>query len=389
VASMKIVQLIMDNFSFIFNCLVIAETVLAALLSFILFVFKKNKNANFFLAIFIIVHAVSFLPVFLTGNQLYTIAYWLTFFTFPANSLTGVFIYYYTLFMTGRAEKINKRDIIHFLFGIVFIIVNAFSYDFKEYSQDSIFVFIMIQFGVINSLIYTILSFIKIKKYSRDIKNYTSNIERIDISWLNKIIYFSVLSSIVFIVCYWLFLSVMLLVYAVSIDILIFIAILFILAYYIINQPEIGKGNREMYSILNDLKKRHDNTAVKRYDTIHFDKQTQESYLRLLDEYMENHKPYLNERITIKDISEGLNLPYYHLSIMINNLLKKNFCDLINEYRIREAINILNDSKKEAVNILTIAFKCGFNSKSTFNRVFKNKTGTTPSKYKKSVTIQM
>ncbi len=382
---MLAVQIITDNFSVIFNSLVIAETLLAIMVAFILIVIKRNKNANIFLAIFIIIHSVSFLPVFLAGNHFFKIAYWLTFFTFPANSLTGVFIYYYALFMTGRADKLNKNDIIHFIFGIVFIIVNAFSYDFTGYTTDSIFVFIMIQLGIINSLVYTVLSYFKIKEYSKDIKNYTSNIERIDISWLNKIIYFSILSTIVFVICYWLFLSVFLLVYVVSIDILVFIAILFILAYYIVNQPEIRKENVEMYSILNDLNKKHCNTIVKRYVTIHLDKQTQESYLKSLDEYMEKYKPYLNERITIKNISEGINLPYYHLSIIINNLLKKNFCDLINEYRIREVMNILNESKDEPVNILTIAFKCGFNSKSTFNRVFKNKTGTTPSKYKEGI----
>jgi AraC-like DNA-binding protein len=98
---------------------------------------------------------------------------------------------------------------------------------------------------------------------------------------------------------------------------------------------------------------------------------------------MIRNKPYLNERITFKEISEELNLPYHHLSLVINNLLKKNFYNFVNEYRIQEVLNILNKCKNETVNILTIAFKCGFNSKSAFNRVFKKITGTTPSGYKK------
>jgi AraC-like DNA-binding protein len=157
---------------------------------------------------------------------------------------------------------------------------------------------------------------------------------------------------------------------------------LFILAFYIINQPDLSKENLEMYSILNNLNAKQNNTAAKRYEKANLDMQTQETYLRLLNEYMEKNKPYLNERITIKDLSEALNVPYYHLSIVINNLLKKNFYDFINEYRIREVLSILKESRNEAVNILSIAFKCGFNSKSTFNRVFKNKMGTTPSLYK-------
>ena len=201
-------------------------------------------------------------------------------------------------------------------------------------------------------------------------------------SWINKIIYFSILSTFIFVICYSITVGKTSSLYIVSIDLGVFIIMLFILAFYIINQPELSKENREMYSILNNLNIKQNNTTAKRYEKVNLDIHTQETYLKLLNEYMEKNKPYLNERITIKDLSEGLNVPYHHLSIVINNLLKKNFYDFINEYRIREVLNILKESKNEAVNILTIAFKCGFNSKSTFNRVFKKKMGTTPSMYK-------
>ncbi|MBN2403685.1 MAG: AraC family transcriptional regulator [Spirochaetes bacterium] len=73
---------------------------------------------------------------------------------------------------------------------------------------------------------------------------------------------------------------------------------------------------------------------------------------------------------------------YSILSFLINIRLNKNLCDFINKYRIREVLNILNESINETVDILSIAFKCGFNSKTTFNRVFKKKMGITPSMHK-------
>ena len=162
-------KIITNNILFIFNCLIIAETTLAVMVVFILFVFKKNKNANFFLAFFIIIYSASFLPFCFYGNNLLTPAYLLSLITMPANSLIGVFLYYYTLFMTGRVEKLNKKDIIHFLFFLfftVFMIVYYFIYiifsDIDMNHQNDmaapLLILVMIGFGIINSIIYTILS---------------------------------------------------------------------------------------------------------------------------------------------------------------------------------------------------------------------------------------
>jgi AraC-like DNA-binding protein len=394
---MQIVQLITNNILSIFNHLIIVEIALAVLVVYILFVFKKNKKANFFLTFFVIIRSASFIPFFCGINDFFTVGFLLSFIIMPADSLIGVFLYYYTLFMTGRVEKLNKKDIIHFLLYIVLviinIIVNIYLLLVPHTSSAVLHALILgtVILGTINCIIYAILSLFKIKKYSKDIKNYTSDIKNIDMTWVIKIIYFSILSIFIFLIGYliataepffFIFGKISLMCFA-SFDVIVLIIILFILIYYIINQPELIEVNREMYSILNNLNTKSSSISTEaRYEKVHLDIHRQETYLKSLNEYMEKNKPYLNEKITIKELSEGLNLPYHHLSIVINNLLKKNFYDFINEYRTREVLNILNKSKSEAVNILTIAFKCGFNSKSTFNRAFKKIMGTTPSMYK-------
>ena len=72
----------------------------------------------------------------------------------------------------------------------------------------------------------------------------------------------------------------------------------------------------------------------------------------------------------------------HHLTQLLNERLEKNFYSFINEYRIEEAIDRLNDPSLQ-VNILSLAFDCGFNSKSSFNNYFKKITGTTPTAYRK------
>lgn len=383
---MHFFQIIINNFLSIFNFLIISETTLAIMIAFTLFVFKKNKKANFFLAFFIIIHSVSFLPVYFLRNNLVTLNYYSVLFTMPANSLAGVFIYYHTIFMAERIEKFNKKDIIPLIF-FLFILIAYFK--FKTPNPGNIplpnpmIIQLLIASGLIISIIYSILALNKIKKYSKDIKDYFSEIKNMDMNWLRKIIYFSILSSFSFAMCLGLY-SVLNIrsLYVVSFDLILFIIILFILIFYIINQPALSRENRRVYSILKKLNTENNNLPAKKYEKVNLVLEKQEAYLKLLDTYMDSDKPYLNERITIKDLSERLNLPCHHLSIVINNLLKKNFYDFINDYRIRDVVNFLNESKNETVDILSIAFKCGFNSKTTFNRVFKKKMGITPSMYK-------
>ena len=62
--------------------------------------------------------------------------------------------------------------------------------------------------------------------------------------------------------------------------------------------------------------------------------------------------------------------------------LEKNFYTLINEYRVQEVIRRMNDKQYQMYTLLAIALDAGFNSKSAFNRIFKQITGKTPSEYK-------
>ena len=68
---------------------------------------------------------------------------------------------------------------------------------------------------------------------------------------------------------------------------------------------------------------------------------------------------------------------------MLNTSLNQNFYDFINTYRVSEVKRRLDEGEAENFSILGIAEECGFNSKASFNRVFKKITGTTPTGYMK------
>jgi AraC-like DNA-binding protein len=72
-----------------------------------------------------------------------------------------------------------------------------------------------------------------------------------------------------------------------------------------------------------------------------------------------------------------------YLSQLINKKSEKNFRDFINQFRIEEFKKRARDPDSKNYTLLSIAYECGFNSKATFNRVFKNHTGITPSTFYK------
>jgi AraC-like DNA-binding protein len=97
--------------------------------------------------------------------------------------------------------------------------------------------------------------------------------------------------------------------------------------------------------------------------------------------YMVIEKPFLDRELTIYDLSNQLKISKHTLSEVINEHLGMNFYNLVNEYRIKEVKERMISDDYRQLTILAIAYDSGFNSKSSFNTIFKEKTGQTPSEY--------
>jgi AraC-like DNA-binding protein len=94
---------------------------------------------------------------------------------------------------------------------------------------------------------------------------------------------------------------------------------------------------------------------------------------------METERPYLAPELTLGELAAQLRTNNSWLSKVINAGCGQNFNDFINEYRVREAEQRLCDPRFGHYTLLAVALEAGFNSKSTFNRVFKKLRGITPS----------
>jgi YesN/AraC family two-component response regulator len=97
---------------------------------------------------------------------------------------------------------------------------------------------------------------------------------------------------------------------------------------------------------------------------------------------MEQDKLYQEADLTLQNLADRIQLPSYQVSQAINDGMNKNFYDLVNSYRVEEAKRLLLDAKNKDFTILSVGFEAGFNSKTTFNTVFKKFTGLTPTEFR-------
>ncbi|WP_299547193.1 helix-turn-helix transcriptional regulator [Seonamhaeicola sp.] len=92
-------------------------------------------------------------------------------------------------------------------------------------------------------------------------------------------------------------------------------------------------------------------------------------------------KVYKENNISLEILSNKLNTTRHNTSQIINEHFGMNFFELINKFRIKEAVNILKDDIHGSLHIIDIAYEVGYNNKVTFNKAFKKEMSVTPSEF--------
>ncbi len=115
-------------------------------------------------------------------------------------------------------------------------------------------------------------------------------------------------------------------------------------------------------------------------------KETEKSSARsVLINLMESEKLFLDPDLTLEKLAQKTPFSSKKLSQLLNVTFSQSFFDFINTYRIKEAQRIFADSTDAKLTVLEVMYASGFNSKSSFNSLFKEKTGQTPSDFKRAV----
>jgi AraC-like DNA-binding protein len=360
---------------------------------------KQTRKANYILAVFLILSALIIAAPELVRNFYADLPH-LIGATFAIPLLLGPLIFSYVKQLiagvqpglsppqTQAAYRINIISLSHYLPFLA-----AISYLFPFYLQngnEKIAFFknaaaqglpldFMIIWGLqcLHVIVYFGATVQLIKKHGQRLKESFSYVEKINLKWLQNLIFGNAGIWLLYLV------SFMFYVFRIEIDpwgVLDYVfgyamsALVYAIGYSALRQPEIFAGVQAEPPALQYSKKYERSSLVPEKAV---------AFARELINCMENDQPFKNAELTLPQLAARLSLPPNHLSQIINHNLGQSFFDFVNGFRVKAAQRAMLDPANRHLTILAIAYEAGFNSKSAFNAAFKKHARMTPSQFKK------
>jgi len=124
-----------------------------------------------------------------------------------------------------------------------------------------------------------------------------------------------------------------------------------------------------------------------KYKNSRLDETNAKLLFHLIQSDFEENKTYRENNISLATLSTKLNRTTKQISQAINSNSQTNFNEFVNSYRLKESRELLLNNPKEKLTVSEIYYLVGFNSKSTFNSLFKKTYGVTPTEFRKKKAV--
>ncbi len=319
----------------------------------------------------------------------------------PFPLLHGPFLYLYTSSLTQQVSHQVLR-FLHFLpFVLTYLIMLPFFfapaehkiYTYEHQGERYQWILYPLHLAILLSgIVYFVLSLITLNKHRKNIENQFSNTDKINLNWLRYLIVglLIIWIAVIFTSDVYIFTVVVLYIFFIG-----FFGIkqTAVFAYNNIHPTSSKFSIQDLPDTSNGVEPESDvsnedtgNTEKIKYMKSGLSEQEQQEIHAMLSHLMEQGKPFTNPELTLGDVADQLKVHPNNLSQVINSVAQKNFYDFINSRRVAEFIHQVRQPENQNFTLLSIAYECGFNSKSSFNRNFRKITGLSPSEYLKTHT---
>jgi len=295
----------------------------------------------------------------------------------PLPVLHGFFLYAYAAELTGTSLLKSKAAWLSLLPFLVLVVLAIPFYGLSAAEKTAVFRnhgkgfewYMLIQLGliVLSGLTFSIATLFRIRKHREVLLGYFSDTEKKMLSWLEYLAFGLALiwmlavffdDTIVFagVVLFVLFIGI----FGIN-QVPVFYADMPVETT--VRRTEIAAGEPEKYA----------RTGLK--------DESAAQWMEKLEVLMRTEKPHTNGELTLNDLAALLYCHPHQLSQVINSMYGKTFHHYINSYRIEEFLAMAAQPENKKYTFMALAYDCGFNSKTTFNKYFKLHTGKTPSEY--------
>ena len=364
---------------------------------------KKNKTApDILLIVWLIVIAFHLFLFYLSiTGKVYDYPFLLGHLPYPL--LHGPFLFLYTMTLTRRPARFKPVWLIHFIpvfvlymFFIPFFLLPPAEkinvYRNKGAGYETLMTVNLISI-FISGIAYILASLVLLRRYRRSIEDEFSNIEKINLAWLRYLVYG---------------LAVIWMAVIFGNDSIVFataVLFVFFLGFFGIRQTGIfintPAQKKELQRAPNGEGLTDSVTTAKWQPTrdeqdpaeagmipakIKYEKsglaedQAGRIYEQLVTA-MTEQKLFTEPELTLASLANTLHVHPNHLSQVINSYEGRNFYDYINFQRVEEFKKLAPRPDNRNYTLLSMAYECGFNSKTSFNRNFRKVTGISPSEY--------
>lgn len=300
----------------------------------------------------------------------------------PLPLIHGVLLFMYVASVTNQFHQYTWQILLHFLpisIGYIYLFplllsnnenkIDFYVNGFEGYQNFMYYGLILI---FISGIVYVVWSVFLLQKHRKNIRKHFSNLKEINLNWLRFLIFgLGIVWSIVIIT---------------NNDAYIFLAVsvfVILIGFFGIQQRTIFVNPET--SFRNETNKESTNKSKKYAKSGLKMEVADETYQNLLHLFV-IEKYYQKNDLSLDYLATELNINSNYLSQIINEKEGKNFYDFVNSFRVKAFQQMVKDQKHEQFTLLALAFECGFNSKSSFNRYFKKQTGQTPSEFVKNLT---
>jgi AraC-like DNA-binding protein len=359
---------------------------------------KVNQIANLLLALLILLVSVQSILVGFDNREFFMRFPHLSRVSWLLPTLFGPLIFMFTQKLTSEKAQLYWKDALNLIpFVIYFILLSPYFLLSTETKRQYLANFELASiddFGLLNQLTnvihlsYAFSALVLIRKHEKNILDLFSEISKIRLKWLKEFVSFVFLIILfgvfVFYARKW---NIPILTDLYHYHYLGVIILIYWIGYKALSQPAIFQAHPDNVPekmAVPDIQYEPELQVQEnesKYLKSGLQADTSENKLQELLKYMKESKPYLRNELTLQELAEELNVPRHHLSQIINDRLNQNFYTFINEFRVNEAKSLLLDPRFHHDSILAIALESGFNSKATFNAVFKKQSGMTPTEF--------